>query len=72
MTSSYLINIAAGDRCELDAQLDVAEARAIEHALESRQLGVLVTRHDNERASVQLSDKVPFGTTIERDLRNTK
>jgi hypothetical protein len=69
MTSSYSINIAVGDRHDLDEQLDIAVERAIEHALRSPGPGVLVTRHDNERISVQLSGEVPFGTTIERDLR---
>jgi hypothetical protein len=67
--TKYSINIAVGDRHDLDEQLDIAVERAIEHALRSPKSGVLVTRHDNERISVQLSDEVPFGTTIERDLR---
>ncbi|WP_427008544.1 hypothetical protein [Pseudarthrobacter sp. H2] len=51
---------------QIDAQLTAAVDAALEMAMESRQFGILVTRHDDTKFTVALSHEVPFGQTIER------
>ncbi|WP_246527397.1 hypothetical protein [Pseudarthrobacter albicanus] len=51
---------------QLDAQLNAAVDEALEMALEGKQFGILVTRHDDTKFTVTVSHEVPFGQTIER------
>jgi len=69
MTSTYSVKITVTDRRDLDKQLDIAVDKAVQHALRRPESGVLITRHDNQNMTVQLSTEVPFGTILERDLR---
>jgi hypothetical protein len=52
----------------MERRLDEAHAEAEKQAVETGKYGILVTRHSCERFTVALSDSVPFGMTLERQL----
>ncbi|BCW05725.1 hypothetical protein [Arthrobacter sp. NtRootA1] len=52
---------------EAEQEITAAVAAAELHAYSSQAGGVLVTRHDFNRFSVQISPLVPFGCTVEHD-----
>ena len=54
-----------GQRYEL---LEDAEAKLRQVAMAHRCAGIMVTRHDPRRYSLELSGKVPFGETWEQTL----
>lgn len=68
---SYSIRLTVPDRESLDLELDRTVDEAILAALEDRGRGILVTRHDHDSFTVELSTEVPFGITLERDLRGS-
>jgi hypothetical protein len=64
--SSPRIEVTATPAAEADRLLDRA-ARALQHrALRGDRRGVLATRHDAGRYSLELSQAVPFGLTQEQ------
>lgn len=69
---SILIHVAG--RRELDERLDRAVEGAIGRARSNPAigLGILVSRHDHETVTVELTDQVEPGTIIERDLRQSR
>ena len=56
------------DRKDLDHKLNVEVDAAIQKAFGSLGQGVLVTRHDRETFTIELSADVPHGTILELDL----
>lgn len=58
------ITLTITHRSELEQRLDGAVAGLQEPAKQLKQ-GVLVTRLSPEMFSISLSDKVPYGTTVE-------
>lgn len=67
--SPYTVSVTITRREDLERQLDLASGKAIREAQVSSNRGILVTRHDHGSFTVELSAEVPYGTTIERDLR---
>lgn len=67
--SPYTISITIDRREDLEHHLDLAVGQAIRKAHASPNRGILVTRHDHSSFTIELSAEVPYGTTIERDLR---
>jgi hypothetical protein len=65
----FPIDVKVSDRASMDDQLDRAVALARSCAMQEKRRGVLVTRHDFNRFSVELSDGVPYGFT--RELWNS-
>ena len=55
-------------RNDLDNGLNLEVDAAIQKALKDPGYGVLVTRHDRETFTIQLSPDVPHGMTHELDL----
>lgn len=53
---------------EMEEKLNTAVKNARDRAAIDSALGLLVTRHHFDQFSVALSQDVPFGTTVERDL----
>lgn len=53
---------------ELHLLLTDAEKIIRRSAMESRTAGVLITRHDQHRFSIEVSTAVPFGETREASL----
>ena len=64
----YAVKVRITQRRDLENQLDVAVDAAIREALNSPGRGVLVTRHDHQTFSVELSHEVPQGTITEMAL----
>lgn len=67
-TNHYAVKVRITQRRDLENQLDVAVDAAIREALKSPGRGVLVTRHDHNTFSVELSHEVPQGTITELAL----
>jgi hypothetical protein len=67
-TSNFQLTVSAADRASMERRLDEAHVDAKKQALETGKYGILVTRHSSERFTVALSDSVPFGLTLERQL----
>lgn len=59
------ITVIATDRAGMERGLDHAVAVARARALHEGRQGILVTRHDYNAFTVDLSDAVPFGLTRE-------
>ncbi|MDQ6739529.1 MAG: hypothetical protein M3021_03945 [Actinomycetota bacterium] len=53
---------------QLNELLDDAEAKLRQVAMAHRCAGILVTRHDPGRYTLEFSDTVPFGQTWEQRL----
>ncbi|MEA5457080.1 hypothetical protein SPF06_20345 [Sinomonas sp. JGH33] len=69
MNSTFSITATASSPAGLQAEIDRAVEAAIEQAIPRQSRGVLVTRLDHSTVTVELSDAVPYGTTLEADLR---
>lgn len=61
------LTVTTIDRQSMDAELDAAVAAVREQSIIDRQQGILVTRYAPGSFTVELSDEVPFGLTLERD-----
>jgi hypothetical protein len=61
----YGVKVRIRHRKELEDRLDLAVEEAIREALRNPGRGVLVTRHDHETFTVELSNAVPQGTISE-------
>lgn len=70
VNTDLLYSVSVIERDQLDTALDAAVHRAIEEAVTSPGRGVLVTRHSHHSFTVELTGDVPYGTTVERDLRS--
>jgi hypothetical protein len=57
----------ASSRQKFESQLDAAVRDGMNEALKIKSQGLLITRHNHTTVSVELSQEVPFGITIERD-----
>jgi len=64
-TVDFPIAVVATDRASMERQLDEAVATALTQAMHEGGRGILVTQHDNDSFTVDLSDAVPFGLTRE-------
>jgi hypothetical protein len=64
----YTVKVRITHRKELENELDRAVEGAIRKALKNPGRGVLVTRHDRQTFTVELSHEVPHGTISEFDL----
>jgi hypothetical protein len=65
-TVDFPIAVIATDRASMERELDEAVATALTQAMHEGRRGILVTQHDNDSFTVDLSDAVPFGLTRER------
>jgi hypothetical protein len=61
----FPIAITATDHASMEHQLDEAVALAMTRAMREGRQGILVTQHDHDSFTVDLSDTVPFGLTGE-------
>lgn len=61
----YAVEVRITHRKELENKLDRAVEGAIQEALKEPGCGVLVTRHDHQTFTVELSRDVPHGTISE-------
>lgn len=66
-TGSEAVTLTVLSGQSLDEELDKAVARAVEQAMKDRKKGILVTRQNSHSFIIELTDKVPFGTTLEHD-----
>ena len=64
----HIVKLSIADRKDLDHKLNVEVDAAIQKAFGSLGHGVLVTRHDRETFTIELSADVPHGTILELDL----
>ncbi|MEV8112385.1 hypothetical protein [Pseudarthrobacter oxydans] len=64
-TAELPITITATDRASMEHQLDEAVAVAMTHAMHEGRQGILVTQHDKDSFTVDISETVPFGLTRE-------
>ena len=64
----YAVKVRITQRRQLENQLDLAVDAAIREALTRPGRGVLVTRHDHQTFTVELSPEVPQGTITELAL----
>lgn len=64
----YAVKVRITQRRNLESQLDLAVDAAIREGLNSPGRGVLVTRHDHQTFTVELSPEVPHGTISELAL----
>lgn len=64
-TMRYAVKVKITHRKELENELDRAVEGAIREALKEPGRGVLVTRHDHQTFTVELSHDVPHGTISE-------
>ncbi|WP_165478384.1 hypothetical protein [Arthrobacter sp. S39] len=62
--------VSVAQRKDLEVALEAAVEQAIATAMILPIWGILVTRHDHGSFTVTLTDSVPFGTTVELDLRD--
>ena len=60
------ITFTARDRTHMDEELDRSVNLLVGHALQRREMGILVTRHSPRDFTVELHPEVPFGVTHER------
>jgi hypothetical protein len=68
--TEFGLTVTASNRHTMDLELDSAVAKVREQAALDGRQGILVTRHAPDFFTVALSDEVPYGVTVERDLRN--
>jgi hypothetical protein len=59
------IAVSVTDRASMERQLDEAVTIAKTRAVHEGRQGILVTRHDYNSFTVELSEAVPFGLTRE-------
>lgn len=64
-TVELIAELSVSDRSTMEAQLEEAVSAARLQAMQERQRGILVTRHNYTRFTVELSPEVPFGVTRE-------
>ncbi|MDR7158121.1 hypothetical protein [Arthrobacter sp. BE255] len=64
----YDVMVRISQRKELEDELDRAVEGAIQEALKNPGCGVLVTRHDHQTFTVELSREVPQGMISEKAL----
>ena len=64
----YDVTVKISQRKELEDELDRAVEGAIQEALKNPGCGVLVTRHDHQTFTVELSREVPQGMISEKAL----
>ena len=57
---------------DVEPALQAAVDRAMAEAMNFPVRGILVTRHNHNSFTVTLSESVPFGTTLELDLRDAE
>lgn len=69
-TDAYSATLRITDRRDLESNLDHAVADAIQRALVNPGKGILVTRHDHETFTIELTDRVEAGLIREADARN--
>lgn len=69
MKTNYPKTFTIANGRDLDQVLDAAVEVAIEQAIEGPRAGILVTRHNHRSFSLSFSQEVPYGTTMERDMR---
>lgn len=62
-----VVTVTVTDRGSRDMELDAAVAAVRKQAFPDSPRGILVTRHAPGTFTVELSDKVPYGVTLERD-----
>jgi hypothetical protein len=67
-TICYAVKVTITHRKELENELDRAVEGAIGEALKDAGRGVLVTRHDHQTFTVELTHDVPHGTISELAL----
>ncbi|SEF12906.1 hypothetical protein SAMN04489740_4305 [Arthrobacter alpinus] len=63
--SDLTLEIIANDPVTIENELNTAEAMARTWAMQDRQHGILVTRHNLTTYTVAVSDEVPYGETQE-------
>ena len=66
--SHYRREITIFSAGSLLTQLDLEASIAQGEAIVGGWGGVLVTRHDHHRFTIEVTSEVPFGLTLERDL----
>lgn len=66
-STHYYAEVRISKGRELDDQLDGAVENAIRAAIMNPGPGVMVTRHDQQTFSVELTYDVPYGTISERE-----
>jgi hypothetical protein len=64
--SKTLLEVSAHDPQTLENELNAAEAAARTLAMQNRDHGILVTRHNHTTYTVTLSRDIPYGETHER------
>ena len=64
----YHREITISRAATLCAQLDYEASAAQAIAVAQNEGGVLVTRHEGHRFTIEITSEVPFGLTQERDL----
>lgn len=64
-SSENSITLTIQRRAELEQRLDDAVGKLLKNA-KMRKQGMLVTRSSPETFTVSLSEKVPYGTTMEK------
>jgi len=70
-TNPIIMEIRCDSSSELEETLSAAVAAAELRAYSTRSGGVVVTRHDFDRFTVETTSAVPFGLTLERDFVRT-
>ncbi|MDQ0103095.1 hypothetical protein J2T10_002752 [Paenarthrobacter nicotinovorans] len=68
----YSQSVTVTRRQDVEPALQAAVDRAMIEAMVFPVRGILVTRHDHNSFTVTLSESVPFGTTLELDLRGAE
>lgn len=64
----HAVKLRIADRKDLENELNAEVNAAIEKAIRNPGQGLLVTRHDRETFTIELSGDVPQGTIHELDL----
>ncbi|WP_455835583.1 hypothetical protein [Pseudarthrobacter siccitolerans] len=67
-TNRTIVEFRCSSSKELEEHLTTVVVAAERHAYSTRAGGVVVTRHDFNRFSVETSSAIPFGVTVEKDL----
>ncbi|MDI3243418.1 hypothetical protein [Arthrobacter sp. AL08] len=65
-THRVVLQVTATARVSMDSALDRAEQTLRDRALKLRRGGILITRETVSSFSLEISDEVPFGLTVER------
>jgi hypothetical protein len=71
-STRYHVEVRITDGRELETELDRAVEEAIQEALKNPGRGVMVTRHDHQTFTVELSQDIPHGTISERQRSDLK